>query len=113
MNRRLHLSQSLPGVKESPDTCMEGSTRRRLSTPRSEKGQYELTQQLDGVTGPIACIAVHPAGLYVACGGMNGTSAWSLSDATQLVSPMIEENRGPTLAMAWLNKPDDPIEGLA
>ncbi|KIY60650.1 hypothetical protein CYLTODRAFT_495558, partial [Cylindrobasidium torrendii FP15055 ss-10] len=44
---------------------------------------------------------------------MNGTSTWALSDATQLAPPAIEENRGPTLAITWLNKPDDPVEGLA
>ncbi|KAK7030920.1 hypothetical protein VNI00_013866 [Paramarasmius palmivorus] len=79
----------------------------------SEYSKYKLRASLRGQVGPVACIAAHPLGTYVACGGQDGTNIWHLQSASQMHSPTGAGERGVTTAMVWITRADDPDDGLA
>jgi hypothetical protein len=45
--------------------------------------------------------------------GKQGTLIWNLETHELLVSPTRAANRGATLAIVWITRPDDPDEGVA
>lgn len=77
----------------------------------------------------MTCIAAHPLGSHVACGGKSysffmvyvlraapgedGTKIWNLKDSSLLCSPVGASQRGITTAIVWMIRPDDTLEGLA
>ncbi|KAG7097806.1 hypothetical protein E1B28_005125 [Marasmius oreades] len=79
----------------------------------SENGKFALRGLLQGHRGPVAAVAAHPLGMYVASGGKQGTLIWDLQMHELLVSPSRAANQGATLAIAWITHPDDPDEGVA
>ena len=93
-------------------------------------GRYTLRGFLEGQRGAVACIAAHPLGTYVACGGglfshlkicqsnkfstgEEGTKIWHLPTANLIKSPAGATDRGITTAIVWLTRPDDTEDGLA
>ncbi|KAF9255360.1 hypothetical protein L218DRAFT_1008667 [Marasmius fiardii PR-910] len=82
------------------------------NTILSKNGRFELDNLLAGHQGPVAAIAAHPLGTYVASGGKVGTLIWNLRDAELLASPAGSGDQGATLALAWVTGCNDTEEGL-
>lgn len=94
----------------------------------SKQHKYALRSLLQGHRGAAACLAAHPLGTHVACGGISltvgrrcysrflgedGTKIWHLPSSSLLVSPSGAGERGLTTAIVWITKPDDTDDGLA
>ncbi|KAJ3991056.1 hypothetical protein F5050DRAFT_1716398 [Lentinula boryana] len=79
-------------------------------TYSSTRGKYALQGLLVGQKGAVTCIAVHPLGIFAACGGMR---IWHLPTGKSLLTPTNTADRGITTAIVWLTKPDDDNDGLA
>ncbi|KAJ3983692.1 hypothetical protein F5890DRAFT_1475174, partial [Lentinula detonsa] len=79
-------------------------------TYSSTRGKYALQGLLVGQKGAVTCIAVHPLGIFAACGG---TRIWHLPTGKSLLTPTNTADRGITTAIVWLTKPDDDDDGLA
>ncbi|KAL0063175.1 hypothetical protein AAF712_009969 [Marasmius tenuissimus] len=79
----------------------------------SANGRYVLRSLLPGQTGAVTCIAAHPLGTHIACGGQDGTRIWDLQAEKLLRSPAGAGDRGVTTAVAWMIRPDDTEDGLA
>jgi hypothetical protein len=97
---------------------------------KSKRNKYILRALLQGQTGPVTCVAAHPLGAYVACGGEHfclevsfnvenlsegeeGTKIWHLPSSKLLDSPTGAGERGITTAIIWITRPDDTDDGLA
>ncbi|KAL0564690.1 hypothetical protein V5O48_017349 [Marasmius crinis-equi] len=79
----------------------------------SQQGKYLLRSRLRGHVGPVICIASHPLGDRIACGGENGTTIWNLYPEKLLESPTRSGERGPTTAMIWITNSDRSGDALA
>lgn len=96
----------------------------------SKQNKYALRTLLQGHVGAVACLAAHPLGTHVACGGdfsylssicnteqinigEDGTKIWNLPSSRLLSSPSGAGERGITTAIVWITRPDDADEGVA
>ncbi|KAK7024249.1 hypothetical protein VNI00_016466 [Paramarasmius palmivorus] len=80
----------------------------------SDRKLYTRDHLLLGHKGPAACLALHPDGTFVACGGHEGTSIWHVPASPRAIeTPAPAGNRGMTTAAIWMTKRDNMDDGLA
>ncbi|RDB18853.1 hypothetical protein Hypma_014539 [Hypsizygus marmoreus] len=77
----------------------------------SENKAYSLLSVMTGHIGPITCVTATDDG-KVASGGVDGVRLWNLRTATELARPSGAGQRGATTALAWIQREDEPDDGL-
>ncbi|KAF9548080.1 WD40 repeat-like protein [Agrocybe pediades] len=90
--------------------------------PMSKNSGYTLQTQLKGHTGLVLCMSVTEDG-KLASGGIDGVRIWDFRSivgkhvppawkAPQLSRPCGAGERGPTTALTWIRREDEPEDGL-
>ncbi|KAF4611959.1 hypothetical protein D9613_004307 [Agrocybe pediades] len=94
----------------------------QLPALTSKNNSYVLQTHLKGHTGLVLCMSVTEDG-KLASGGVDGVQIWDMRSvvgkhvppgwkATQLSRPCGAGDRGPTTALTWIRREDEPEDGL-
>ncbi|KAF4611804.1 hypothetical protein D9613_004487 [Agrocybe pediades] len=104
-----------PQVTTSPELSA-------VVSKNSKNSGYMLQTQLKGHTGLVLCMSVTEDG-KLASGGVDGVRIWDMRSvvgkhippawkASQFFRPCGAGERGPTTALAWIRREDEPEDGL-